>query len=137
MLEHVPGWLGKVLKNVRAGHGNLTIVKLGGEDLLGKGAFRLNSPAFRDGEVLDPSFTADEEDAVAPPLEWTAPPAGTQELAIVVEDPDAPSPQPFCHWLVWGLAPQAKWSFTSFDATGPVFVDSKTSVSAGSLRSPQ
>ena len=35
------------------------------------------------------------------------PPPGTQELAIVVEDPDAPGPEPFCHWLVWGLAPQA------------------------------
>jgi phosphatidylethanolamine-binding protein (PEBP) family uncharacterized protein len=106
MLEDVPVWLGKVLKSVRAGHGKLTIAKVGGEDVLGKGGFRLISPAFRDGEPLDPSFTADEEDAVAPPLEWTAPPPGTQELAIVVEDPDAPGPQPFCHWLVWGLAPQ-------------------------------
>jgi Raf kinase inhibitor-like YbhB/YbcL family protein len=107
MLEHVPAWLGKALKTVRAGHGKLTIVQIGGEDVLGKGGFRLTSPAFHDGEPLDPCFTADEEDAVAPPLEWTAPPAGTQELAIVVEDADAPAPQPFCHWLVWGLAPQA------------------------------
>jgi len=107
MLEHVPAWLGKALKTVRAGHGKLTIVQIGGEDVLGKGGFRLTSPAFRDGEPLDPCFTADEEDAVAPPLEWTAPPAGTQELAIVVEDAAAPAPQPFCHWLVWGLAPQA------------------------------
>ena len=106
MLEHVPAWLGKVLKNVRAGHGKLTIVRVGGEDVLGKAGFRLTSAAFRDGEPLDPCFTADEEDAVAPPLEWTAPPAGTQDLAIVVEDPDAPGPQPFCHWLVWGLRPQ-------------------------------
>jgi Raf kinase inhibitor-like YbhB/YbcL family protein len=36
-----------------------------------------------------------------------SPPPGTQELAIIVEDPDAPAPEPFCHWLVWGLAPQA------------------------------
>ena len=43
---------------------------------------------------------------MAPPLEWTAPPAGTQELVLIVEDPDAPAPQPFCQWLVWGLAPQ-------------------------------
>jgi Raf kinase inhibitor-like YbhB/YbcL family protein len=107
MLEHVPAWLGKALKNVRAGHGKLTIAGLGGEDALHKGGFRLTSPAFRDGEELDPSFTADEDDAVAPPLEWTAPPPGTHELAIVVEDPDAPSPEPFCHWLVWRLPPQA------------------------------
>lgn len=106
MLENVPAWLGKALKNVRAGHGKLTIAQLCGEDVLNKGGFKLTSPAFRDGEELDPCFTAEEEDAVAPPLEWTAPPAGAQELAIVVEDPDAPTPEPFCHWLVWGLAPQ-------------------------------
>ena len=28
MLEHVHAWLGKVLKNVRAGHGKLTIVRV-------------------------------------------------------------------------------------------------------------
>jgi Raf kinase inhibitor-like YbhB/YbcL family protein len=106
MFEHVPAWLGKALRNVRAGHGKLAIVGLGEERLLGQGGFTLRSAAFKDGEELDPTFCADEEDAVAPPLEWTTPPSGTMELALVVEDPDAPSPQPFCHWLVWGLAPQ-------------------------------
>jgi hypothetical protein len=106
MLEHVPGWLGKALRNVRAGHGQLAVARLGGEGLLHRDGFALRSAAFEDGEALDPCFTADEEDAVAPPLEWTAPPAGAQELVLVVEDPDAPTPEPFCHWLVWGLAPQ-------------------------------
>ena len=106
MLEHVPEWLGKALRKVRAGHANLTVAKLGAEGMVGKGGFKLTSAAFKDGEPLDPSFTADEEDSVAPPLEWTAPPAGTQELVLVVEDPDAPAPEPFCHWLVWGLAGQ-------------------------------
>ena len=106
MLEHVPAWLGKALRNVRAGHGKLAVARLGGEGLLGREGFVLRSAAFADGEDLDPSFTADEEDAVAPPLEWSAPPAGSLELALIVEDPDAPTPEPFCHWLVWGLAPQ-------------------------------
>ena len=35
-----------------------------------------------------------------------APPSGAQELVLVVEDPDAPAPEPFVHWLVWGLPPQ-------------------------------
>lgn len=106
MLDEVPAWLGKVLRNARAGHGKLAIARLGGSDLLHRGGFKLRSAAFEDGEALDPSFTADEEDAVAPPLEWSAPPNGARELALVVEDPDAPTPEPFCHWLVWGLAPQ-------------------------------
>lgn len=107
MLEHLPEWLGKALRGARAGHGGLAVAKLGEEGLVGRDGFALTSPAFADGTVLDPSFTADEEDAVAPPLAWTRPPAGTQELVLVVEDPDAPSTEPFCHWLVWGLAPAA------------------------------
>ena len=106
MLEHVPAWLGKALRNVRAGHGKLAVARLGGNEALHRDGFALRSAAFEDGEALDPSFTADEEDAVAPPLEWTAPPAGARELVLIVEDPDAPTPEPFCHWLVWGLAPQ-------------------------------
>ncbi|MWV29168.1 YbhB/YbcL family Raf kinase inhibitor-like protein [Aurantiacibacter rhizosphaerae] len=106
MLEHVPAWLGKALRNVRAGHGKLAVAKLGEEGMIGKSGFTLTSAAFENGGKLDPCFTADEEDAVAPPLEWTAPPAGTQEIVLVVEDPDAPAPEPFCHWLVWGLPGQ-------------------------------
>jgi Raf kinase inhibitor-like YbhB/YbcL family protein len=106
MFEHVPAWLGKAFKSVRAGHGRLSAARLGGEGLIGANGFTLTSAAFADGEELDPTFTADEEDAVAPPLEWTAPPAGTKALALIVEDPDAPGPEPFVHWIAWGLAPQ-------------------------------
>lgn len=76
------------------------------ERKLGRGDFRLTSPAFAEGDELDPSFTACEEFAVAPPLEWSAPPPGSQELVLVVEDLDAPGDQPVLHWLVWGLPPQ-------------------------------
>jgi Raf kinase inhibitor-like YbhB/YbcL family protein len=106
MLDQVPAWLGNVLPGARAGHARLAVARLGGDTMLHRESFHLRSAAFRDGEALDPSFTAAEDDAVAPPLEWSAPPAGTHELALVVEDPDAPSAEPFCHWLVWGLAPQ-------------------------------
>ena len=81
---------------------SLTIGEVAEENLLGKGGFALSSDAFRNGGELDPSFTAIEDDAVAPPLEWTAPPPGTQELALVVEDADDGR----VHWLVWGLKAQ-------------------------------
>lgn len=106
MPDRVPEWLGKALDNVREGHAGLTAARLGTEDTIGRGGFALSSAAFMDGGKLDPSFTADEDDAVAPPLEWTAPPPGTHEIALVVEDPDVPGDQPFCHWLVWGLPGQ-------------------------------
>jgi Raf kinase inhibitor-like YbhB/YbcL family protein len=90
----------------RAGNGGLAVARLASPEMVGTGGFELRSAAFINGEELDPSFTADEEDAVAPPLDWSAPPDGAMELALVVEDPDATGSEPACHWLVWGLAPQ-------------------------------
>jgi len=100
-----PEFLGKALPPA-ARHGGLAIVQLGTAATYGRSGFALTSPAFRAGEELDPSFTAEEEDSVAPPLEWSAPPPGTQELIIIVEDASASTSKPVCHWLVWGLAGQ-------------------------------
>jgi hypothetical protein len=86
--------------------GGLLAAELGGESLIGRGGFKLASPAFPEGGQLDPCFTAQEEDAVAPPLEWTSPPTGAMELALVVESPRGDGGEPACHWLVWGLASQ-------------------------------
>ena len=106
MPHDVPAWLAAKFEKPGPGHARLAVASLGSAELLGKGGFSVSSPAFTDRGALDPCFTADEEDAVAPPLEWTAPPPGSQELVLVVEDPDAPAPEPFVHWLVWGLKPQ-------------------------------
>lgn len=106
MSKSVPAWLAPALKAVRDGHAKLSVAELAGERELGRSGFSLTSPAFTDGGELDPSFTAQEEDAVAPPLEWNAPPPGAQELAIIVEDADSGGDMPACHWLVWGLPPQ-------------------------------
>lgn len=38
--------------------------------------------------------------------------------------------------VTWGLAPRAQWSHSSFDATGEVFMDAKTSGSGGTLSEP-
>lgn len=96
-------WLNDALPDIGEGGGALAVARLGKAGLLNAGGLRLTSAAFEDGEALDPSFTADEEDAVAPPLEWTQPPAGTAEMALIVEDADAGGK---CHWLVFGLAGQ-------------------------------
>ena len=102
MLEHVPHWLGHALRNVRAGAEKLSILHpgLGG----GFSGLDLSSPAFADGARLPPRFTADGE-GVSPPLVWGRVPEGTQSLALIVEDPDAPTPQPLVHAVVWGIPP--------------------------------
>lgn len=102
MLEHVPAWLGSLLKNVRAGHAKLAIVQ---QDLgLTQLAIELSSPAFADGQRLPVRFTADGEGS-SPPLVWNAVPPETACLALLVEDPDAPAPNPLVHALVWALPP--------------------------------
>jgi Raf kinase inhibitor-like YbhB/YbcL family protein len=62
----------------------------------------LTSSAFAEGELIPPKYTCDGED-VSPPLQWRDVPAGTKSLALVVDDPDAPSGL-FVHWLLYGIA---------------------------------
>lgn len=100
-----PKWLASKVP-APARHPGLAVAALGSAVTLGRGGFALTSPAFDAGEELDPSFTASEEDAVAPPLEWSAPPPGTAELVLVVEEVAPHGKEPACHWLVWGLAGQ-------------------------------
>jgi Raf kinase inhibitor-like YbhB/YbcL family protein len=105
MLEHVPHWLGRALRGVRAGADKLCIA----QPELG-GAFEsldLTSPAFADGGRLPPRFTADGE-GVSPPLLWGSVPEGTQSLALIVEDPDAPALQPLVHAIVCGIPPHER-----------------------------
>ncbi|MEM1194513.1 MAG: YbhB/YbcL family Raf kinase inhibitor-like protein [Pseudomonadota bacterium] len=104
-MTEFPNWLSPALPPA-ARHPGLAIASLGDERRLSRGGLILTSPAFEAGEELDPCFTAQEEDAVAPPLEWMAPPAGSQELVIIVEDATDHSSAPRAQWLVWGLAGQ-------------------------------
>lgn len=104
MLEHLPRWLGGLLRDVRAGHGKLVVADpaLG----LSGGAIDLSSPAFADGARMPERFTADGE-GLSPPLVWGPVPEGTAGLALIVEDPDAPMPSPLVHAIVWGLPADA------------------------------
>lgn len=102
MLEHVPHWLGSSLAKVRAGHDKLAVARL---DLAGVVAFELMSSAFSSGSRLPLRFTADG-DGCSPPLNWTGVPEGTESLALIVEDPDAPSPMPLVHAIVIDIDPR-------------------------------
>jgi Raf kinase inhibitor-like YbhB/YbcL family protein len=61
----------------------------------------LSSPAFApNGEI--PSRYTCEGAEVSPPLAWSGVPDGTRSLALVLDDPDAPSGA-FCHWAVFDI----------------------------------
>lgn len=40
---------------------------------------------------------------VSPDLYWHGEPAGTQEYALIMEDPDAPNHDPFVHWVLYKI----------------------------------
>lgn len=63
--------------------------------------FELKSPSIREQEPIPQRYTGDGAN-VSPPLEWSDPPAETKSLALVVEDPDAPSGM-FRHWGLYNI----------------------------------
>jgi Raf kinase inhibitor-like YbhB/YbcL family protein len=73
-------------------------------------AFQLTSPAFEDGQAI-PARHAMKPDGqnVSPELKWDGVPAGTKEFAMIVDDPDAPSPRrpgpkPWVHWVAYRIS---------------------------------
>jgi Raf kinase inhibitor-like YbhB/YbcL family protein len=65
----------------------------------------LTSPAFESNGTIPLAHTADGINA-SPPLQWSDLPRGTRSLALICEDPDAPSGT-FTHWVVNNLPPEA------------------------------
>lgn len=61
---------------------------------------------FTEGEPIPFAHSADGG-AFAPPLSWTGIPKEARSLVLLVEDPDAPTPNPFVHWIVYGIPPAA------------------------------
>jgi Raf kinase inhibitor-like YbhB/YbcL family protein len=63
----------------------------------------VSSPAFAAQGSIPVRFTCAGEE-VSPPLSWSKVPPGTAELALVVDDPDAPGGT-YVHWVVAHLDP--------------------------------
>ena len=67
----------------------------------------ISSPAFPAGGSIPQRHAADG-DNVSPALEWSGVPDGTQQLAVICHDPDAPLPHGFTHWVVYGIPAETK-----------------------------
>jgi Raf kinase inhibitor-like YbhB/YbcL family protein len=59
------------------------------------GPFTLTSDAFAEGGAIPTDYSCEGTD-ISPALAWTGTPAGTAELVLVVDDPDAGG---FVHWI--------------------------------------
>ena len=64
------------------------------------------SSAFADGQPIPRRYSGEGED-VSPPLSFSDVPEATKELAMIVDDPDAPTAQPWVHWVIYKIPPDA------------------------------
>jgi Raf kinase inhibitor-like YbhB/YbcL family protein len=67
----------------------------------------VTSPTMKEGERMPVDYTADGKN-ISPPIQWSGLPAGTKEIAMIMDDPVAPTPQPFVHWVIYKIPPTAK-----------------------------
>jgi len=72
----------------------------------GEMALTVSSSAFKEGDRIPAKYTCQGQD-VSPPLAWGEPPAGTQSVALIVDDPDAPGGV-FTHWVLFNIPPDSR-----------------------------
>ena len=70
----------------------------GDKDMSG---MKLTSTAFKEGEPIPRAYTCDGPN-VSPALEWSGVPKSAKTLAIICDDPDAPSGT-WVHWVLYNL----------------------------------
>lgn len=68
-------------------------------------SFTIKTTAFPNGGVIPKKYTCDGPD-LSPDLTWAGLPAGTQSLALIADDPDAPVGT-WTHWVIWNIPPDA------------------------------
>ena len=64
---------------------------------------KLSSTAFTESSSIPRKYSCDGVN-VSPPLSWEGAPEGTKSLALIMDDPDAPSGT-FVHWVLFDIPP--------------------------------
>ena len=72
-------------------------------------AFTITSAAFTDGGNIPSKFTCDAgQTNPSPALAWKDAPAGTKSFVLIMDDPDAPMPGGFTHWVLADIPASTK-----------------------------
>jgi Raf kinase inhibitor-like YbhB/YbcL family protein len=74
---------------------------------------KISSPSFQNGGTLAAKFSQEGGNS-NPALKIQGVPAKAKSLALILEDPDAPSGL-FTHWLIWNIDPKTT-AFTEHTA---------------------
>jgi Raf kinase inhibitor-like YbhB/YbcL family protein len=77
--------------------------------LIAAGVFSISSPAFTEGGNIPSKFTCDAgQQNPSPALAWKDAPAGTKSFVLIMDDPDAPMPGGFTHWVLADIPASTK-----------------------------
>ena len=76
------------------------------EERIGKGVIKIESPSFKNNEMIPSKYTCDGAN-VNPPLVISGTPEDAKSLVLIVDDPDAPS-KTWVHWVIWNIDPNTK-----------------------------
>ncbi len=63
----------------------------------------ITSTAFGANQKIPRQYSGEGRD-VSPPLGWSGVPEKARELALIVDDPDAPRAEPWVHWVIYQIA---------------------------------
>jgi Raf kinase inhibitor-like YbhB/YbcL family protein len=69
-------------------------------------AIQITSSAFTQGQPIPKKYTGEGPD-VSPQLAWTGAPQNTKEFALICDDPDAPTAEPWVHWVIYKIPASA------------------------------
>ena len=64
----------------------------------------IQSSAFTQGQAIPRRYSGEGED-MSVPLSFSGIGEDVKELALIVDDPDAPTPQPWVHWVIYKIPP--------------------------------
>jgi len=69
-------------------------------------AISITSTAFKEGKMIPKKYTCDGTN-VSPQLAWSGIPANARSIALICDDPDAPSGT-WVHWVVFNMPAATK-----------------------------
>ena len=107
--------IGVLLKKVRAGDRHLVMRDPRFHDA--PFSIHLTSAEFGAWAMMPKRFTQEGEN-LSPPLKWENLPDGVAELALVMQDPDVPFPDPVTHLIVYGIDPVGEIETGGLNAGG-------------------
>nr|NIT12678.1 YbhB/YbcL family Raf kinase inhibitor-like protein [Candidatus Dadabacteria bacterium] len=79
-------------------------------------SIELKSPAFEGGGMIPGRYTCDGDD-ISPRLNWENLPDGTESIAIIMDDPDAPRGT-WVHWVIYDITPDTSEMQENIPAQG-------------------